>query len=71
MLARIPKGFVGLVGALAFAWPLLSGAAEGMVAVSPAQIQALGIESAPLAAPGSGRITLPAQVTLPNDQVHV
>jgi RND family efflux transporter MFP subunit len=71
VLARIPKGFVRLVGALALAWPLLSGAAEGMVAVSPAQIQALGIESAPLAAPGSGRITLPAQVTLPNDQVHV
>lgn len=71
MFGTIPGSFARLAALLALVWPLLSGAAEAMVAVSPAQIQALGVESAPLAAPGSGRITLPAQVTLPNDQVHV
>ncbi len=46
-------------------------AADARIAVSAAQAQALGIETATLAAPGQAAgLTLPAQVAVPNAQVH-
>lgn len=46
-------------------------AADPRIQVSPAQALSLGIETVPIAAPGQGAtVTLPAQVAVPNNQVH-
>ena len=59
---------LGLFGALC-ALPL---SAADELKFSPPQIKALGIETAPLAAQDGGDIAgLPAQVAVPNNQLHV